>query len=544
MRHVALMGITGGVTFIAALIAFVLVPRQATRTAQVVSTPIEERPDTLAAARLRDRAGLQIAAADSVLGAARRLAAPVAFTPIDTFPPEAVARRDSLVAIISTLNRLIARVENAPLPSSYRALGESQLMAGDPSVRALLDSLTELERERDAFGAVGGVDPVYVALTTRATSIGRTIQSIAVGKRNGVRSEAALLRPAPPPALPRVSVDTARFVAERLNAQRVLVGAQQELANMRRKSLEIDQKSAQARNLANVNTPPLAMLAAASILALVMGFAVALGIELRIPHVADAREAEQVTGARVLTIVQPAEVIDRSRRQADVDAPPLIDIVSQAYRTLYLHLAATESTISIVTIAGDEPAIVAAVAANLAAAAAYEARSALLVDVDPSTSAVANVLRIRSDPGLSAVIAGTSSWPEAIVSTTIGRDRPLDVLPSGSRRTGAAGVAITPQVRSEFARLERRYDLIVIAAPTSYVQRGSTSIIPAPDIVYCARLARTSIKELRTAVESLRGVNMRVHGIVLWNDDLPQLEPLDAPSRPGESASAEMASAR
>src|SRR5438876_11656436 len=85
----------------------------------------------------------------------------------DTFPPAVRAQRDSLSAELATLNRLIDRAENAPLPTSYRALAASPTVAADPRVRVLLDSLADIERERNAFGAVGGVDPVDLSLTSR-----------------------------------------------------------------------------------------------------------------------------------------------------------------------------------------------------------------------------------------------------------------------------------------------------------------------------------------------------------------------------------------
>jgi Mrp family chromosome partitioning ATPase len=267
------------------------------------------------------------------------------------------------------------------------------------------------------------------------------------------------------------------------------------------------------------------MLGAALVLALSVGFAVALGIELRSPRISDARETEQVTAARVLTVVKPAEVVaERSRRQADAEAPPLIDIVSENYRRLYLHLAATEANVPIVTIAGDDAGIVGTVASNLAAAAAYEARSTLVVDVDPATCIVASVLRIRPNPGFSGIVAGISDWTDSIVSTTIGRDRPLDVLPSGTRRGVTPSPEAAERIRADFSRMERRYDLIVIAAPTAYVLQQSTSVMPSPDVVLCARVGYTRISDLKKAVDGLRKLDLRVHGIVLWDDDLPQIE--------------------
>ena len=526
LRRVVVFGVVGGVVFVAALIAFVVVPRNASKKALAVASRIEARADSSPAVAARDQYQTELTRTDSVLNAARLAAMPVPTPVIDTFPPAVRAQRDSLNGELATLNRLIDRAENAPLPTSYRALAASPAVAADPRVRVLLDSLADIERERNAFGAVGGVDPVYLALTSRATAIGRSIQGIADVKRGEVRGKLALIRPiAAPVAKPKILVDTAALLARSAAAQQSYAAAVKQLEQINQRNARIDRESAHARELANVGAPPWAMLAAAVVLALAVGFAASFGTELKRPHIADPREAEQVSGARVLTVIRPPEVVvERSRRQADVEAPPLIDVVSESYRTLYLHIASVEASVPIVTITGDDPGIVATVAANLAASAAYEARSTLLVDVDPTTCSVASVLRIRPDPGLSGIITGSATWPEAIVPTTIGRDRPLDVLPSGTRRAGLPEPNTVEEVRKELARMQRRYDFIIIAAPTSYVQRSASSIIPSPDVILCARIAHTTVGGLKTAVDSLRGADMRIHGLVLWDAEMPQLE--------------------
>jgi tyrosine-protein kinase Etk/Wzc len=529
------MGIVGGLVFIASLIAFVLVPRQATRAAVRVSATIEERPDSNRTVALRNRAAAQIAAADSMLEAARRIVAPAPVAVIDTFPPEAIARRQALAAEVATLGRLIDRAENAPLPASYRALATAPSLAADPVVRALLDSLLDIERERDAFGTVGGVDPVYVALTSRATAVGRSIQAIAESRRLAARQQLALLRPAAPPPPRRAQVDTTRFVAQRVTNERIYGDAVRALAQMQAVNERIDQETSKARDLANVGAPPLAMLAAALVLALTLGFGASLFLELRRPTIADSREAEQVTGVRVLSVIEPTEfTAERGRRLADVTAPPLIDVVSESYRRLYLHLAATEANVPVVTVAGDDAAIVATVASNIAAAAAFEARSTLLVDVDAATSTIGSIFRIPSNPGLAGIIDGRSEWAGSIVQTMIGRDRYLDVLPSGTKKPRVPEGSAAQRIRGDFARMERRYDLIVIAAPTAYVQRGPTSIIPGPDVVLCARVAHTRIARLKDQVQSLRAMDLRIHGIVLWNDDMPVIEAHDERGDPGQ----------
>ena len=157
-RRFAVMGIVGGLVFIAALMAFVLVPRQATRAAVQVSAILEERPDSGRVVAERNSAIARIVSADSALAVARRVVAQAPVAVLDTFPPEAIARRQIVQRDITTLNRLIERANNAPLPASYRALGTSAPLAADPQVQPLLEQLGEIERERDAFGAVGGVD--------------------------------------------------------------------------------------------------------------------------------------------------------------------------------------------------------------------------------------------------------------------------------------------------------------------------------------------------------------------------------------------------
>jgi len=521
LRRVLVFGIVGGVVFVAALIAFVVVPRNASRKALAVASRIEARTDSSPAVAARDRYLAEARNTDSVLNAARLAAMPVVTPVIDTFPPAVRVQRDSLNAELATLNRLIERAENSPLPTSYRALAASPAVAADPRVRVLLDSLATVERDRNAFGAAGAVDPVYLSLTSRANAIGRSIQGIADAKRGEVRGKLALIRPTAAVVVrPKILVDTAALLTRYAAAQQNYTAAVRQLDQINQKNARIDRESARARELANVGAPPWAMLAAAVVLALAVGFAASFGTELKRPHIADQREAEQISGARVLTVIRPPEVVvERSRRQADVEAPPLIDVVSESYRTLYLHIASVEASVPIVTITGDDPGIVATVASNLAASAAYEARSTLLVDVDPTTCSVASVLRI-----LSGIITGNATWPEAIVPTTIGRDRPLDVLPSGTRRAGLPEPDVVEEVRKELARMQRRYDFIIITAPTSYVQRSASSIIPAPDVILCARIAHTTVGGLKTAVDSLRGADMRIHGLVLWDAEMPQLE--------------------
>jgi Mrp family chromosome partitioning ATPase len=301
--------------------------------------------------------------------------------------------------------------------------------------------------------------------------------------------------------------------------------------------------AAQARQIANVDAPPWAMLASAMVIALALGFAVSLLLEVRNPHIADVREAERTAGTRVLTVVDPREqIVERARRQSDVEAPPLIDVISDTYRILYLHLSSLDAPVNAVTITGDDMDIASTVAVNVAAIAAYEARSTLVIDGDPVTGGVAGALRVPPDPGLTAVLAEKVALSDAVVFTTIGRDQMLAVIPSG-KRTGQPTASAVKKVKDDLGRMSSRYDMIVFTAPLGQTKQDPTTVLPTIDVILCARMARTPLRELSSAVETLRGAGMRVHGLVLWNTEAPRLrtrdELLSAAKRPPREATLE-----
>ncbi len=529
LRRRALVSAVSGAAFVCVLIGLILIPRETTRLVRIASQHPSEKPvDTAAAADAVVLARASIRQADSALAAARRvvvLQRPPVAIPQDTLSPALRGERDSLTTMLASLDASMTRAAESPLPPAFKSLGTSPALAGDQRVRVWLDSLDQVDKLRAPFGALGAGDPIYVALTARVNELGRSIRDAASERRSELRAQIAPLAPPPPPAatLQTTHVDTTGFVNARVAATEEFLLARQQLDSLRRGNAKIDTAATLARAVANVGAPPIAMLGAALVIAMAVGFSIVFVGEVRHPRVAHMREGEAVSNARVLSVIESSSVVERGRRQSDIEAPPLIDITSENYRTLYLFLAATEASVPVVTLTGDIPAVVATVAANLAAVAAYEARSTLLVDGDPSTSTIASVLRLESDPGLLGVLGGREELSAAIVTTKIGRDRPLDVLPSGHGRIGTASTDAVSKLHDSLARMERRYDFIVIAVPSSYAQLVTNTIIPAPDVIVCAQVGVTEIADLRGAVKGLRAAGKVVHGIVLWDDETPRL---------------------
>lgn len=510
--------LVGGTVFIIAIIGLVVVPRQVRRSNRPSILP-QQRPDSGAASASAARARSALEESDRELAAARDSLAAALASSRDTLSPALRARRDSLSAALGAINRLLARVENAPLPASYRALAQSPLVRRNPRVKELLDSLDVVERERQDFGAAGGVDPIFVALTTRAATIGRSISDIAYRERNRLREQIAVLRQTQPQRDTLMPSIVARFKeAARDSVRAELASADEKLAAIRLVHLRMDSATVKARELATVAAPPIAMLTASLVLAIFAGFAATLAREIHRPTVASSQEAEKVTGVRVIAVV--------TRAYSAVDgaaSPSLIDLDAESYRRLYLYLTGSKATLAMVTVTGDDPDIHAVVAANIAAAAGGEGRGTLLVDGDLARSPIAAIFGAPPVPGLADIIQKKAGWPEALEPIAIARESSLDLVPSG--RKGAAEITgdDSERIRRDLGRMARRYDVMVLNAPLAHVRLGARSMLPAPDLLLCARIGHTTLSGLRDSMSALRAAGTRVAGLVLWAGEDPRI---------------------
>lgn len=524
MRRPAAIIVTGVTLAALALMLLLLVPGRATRASTAVAARIPDRPDSTTALQVRQQATRQIVTADSLLQLARSDAMAPEPEIIDTIPPHLIPRREELIGAVNGLSALISRANSVPLPSSYRALGESPLMNGVPGVPELLDSLAQVEREREVLGAMTGADPMYISLTARAGEIGRSIAAAAVRRRAALRAELAPLLPARPPPRPVLVIDTLQVLAQREEARGYLLGADEELTRIRTRHAEIDELERRARELREVGAPLSATLAAAIVIGLALGFGFVLLLEMRAPRVADAREAELTAGVRVMAIARPRIVIpERDRRRSDIAVPENLDPFAGHYRSIYLHITTREEPLTNLAITGDEPEVAALVGVNVAAFDVREARSAIVVDTDPLTAGVARALEVPSEPGLSDVLSGTTSWTDAIQYVAIGRDQVLAVMPSG-RRSGQPSPELAERVRADLTRLASRHDLIVFVTAVDQTRVHPTTVLLSRDVVLCARLGHTRVTRLREMMKQLREAEMTVHGVVLWDAEPPDLE--------------------
>ena len=527
VRRPLRIAVVGLIVFVVALVTLVALPRQAQRAAAIVAPAPTEWRDTarLIAAVAQERTRFD--SVEASLAAIRGLLMRPTLAPaIESLPPETLARRDSLAAIVTSLARLIARVEQSPLAASYRALADAPALRDERAVKALVDSLGDVERERDAFGAVGGIDPNYVALTARATQIGHAIQEIADVKRAQLQREAQALTPPAPAPVARPVIDTLRRVTHRDSVRQLLEARTRLLDEARRVNVSVERRAERARELANISAPPIALLAASIVLGVAAGFAGALVGEMRRPCVADVRESERATGLRVLAHMQPYEPPpERVRRRADRELPPLLEPGADGYRFLYLQVSGMMPGSWTVTLAGHDSSLAAVVAANVATLAALDARASVLIDADPAGCA-AGVMRVAPGPGVGEIARGELAWSEAPVTQTVGRDRAADVVPAGRR---AEPAEIAAALAREIPRLARRYDSVVVTSGLASLLEAP--VLAIPRIILVVRAGSTVIAELTRDVAALRANGAQLLGLVLWDRDEPHVptrEELDA----------------
>lgn len=524
VQRPVVIGTVGIGAFVAALVALVLAPQQV-RQSHPSAIPAAPRPDTAAFIAALTHARGRLSAAESSLAVARTTPAPA--QPVEDTPnPAAVAQRDSLSAAVSDLDALLARVETAPVSASYHALAESPQLASIPRVKSLVDSLGEIERDRDALGTTAAADPVFVALTSRATEIGRAIQAIGQARRDSIRQRIARLNMPTQRVVvtPTPVLDTASWVAERDSAQSLVRQATAALADARATSRDLDRELAREHEAATRSAPPVALLAAALVIGIALGFGSAFFDELRHPRVSDEHELERVTGSRVLATIRPRpRDPDRDRRLSDRMAPPYFDPGAAGYQLTYLHVSRTGASRLVLTIVAADTSIAAVVGMNVAAIAADEARSTIIVDTDAQALPVAAALRSHAEPGIADIVRDHIDWSEITTQTMIGRDRVIDVIPSGISTTRLEPAVVTELFRQEAGRLARHYEAIVVVAGVDQAVAGLPGALPIPDTIICARLGHTRLADLQAALDGIRAAGGNALGIVLWDSVPPAL---------------------
>ena len=304
---------------------------------------------------------------------------------------------DSVRAAASALSARLERAQNAPLAASWRALAADPLMQQDPRVRALADSLADAERSRNDYDAVGGVDPIYLELSSRVTAYGRAIE------RSATQQLAAMLRtPGSAPGAQvamrsgpsaadldrRYAADSTRYIAARLRRDRAVRTADSVTALLtarRSEALQRDSARARAQRRVDALAPPVAMLSASAAAAIGVALLVALLLEVRSPRLADDREVVSQSRAPLLLSI----------RATDASSS---DALTSAFSQLVFDLEGALVTARTLVVVSDDAGLASRTAARIAERLGYDGRSVRVVSPRQGTARATTRRRGRATP--------------------------------------------------------------------------------------------------------------------------------------------------
>ena len=526
IRHPLRIGLVAAVVCLASLVALVVVPQRQRRAAERLPD-VAARVDTVVLltrdAAIHDRLTAADRAVDSLRAALSGLerAEEAAATARSARRGVPTTTRDSLTVFLAELSRLIDRATSAPLLASYRALAGARALAGDAHVRALADSLGDIEQRREAFGAAGGVDPVYVGLTAQAAAIGRAIGDVAERRRVALRhrlAEASSGVFADAPALAgldsvRATLDTAPALAALDSLRRSAEATGHQLDVARATNARIMTAVAVARERANVATPPLAMLVATLVLGIVLGMLVSLVQETTRPRLSGAAEIERRFGARVIgTLDGP----DPGASGPGAPSPGARAAGETATRIARRLLSISDASPRVAVI-GDNPGVVGMVVMALAVAAADDARAVLLIDTDSRHAPLLRRLRRRGSAGVTDVLIGGAQWADTLLAHVGSHSLAIDIIPPGAPIARAPLTANVERAGAALARYAAAWDLVLFAVTS--VDRPIVDMLLAyagvRDAIVCAQVGETELATLAAEHRGLERRQVRHRGVVL-----------------------------
>ncbi len=444
-----------------------------------VSPPRRYTPRTVAVA---DSARLSPGGSDSTRtpvdsNATQGVAPSNAASPFSLALPAAVAIPDSVKIVVAALSARLERAQNAPLAASWRSLAADPLLQQDARVRALADSLADAERTRNEYDAVGGVDPIYLELSSRVTAYGRAIERSALQRIGALLEEATTVGPVVatrvgPTAEERARrfvADSARYVTARARrdaAAEVSDSVAALLAVQRSAALQRDSSRARAQRRVDALAPPLAMLTASAAAAVGLALLVAILLEVRAPRLADDREV--TSQARVPVLL--------SIRETDASTP---DALTSAFSQLVFDLEASLVSTRTLLVVSDDGVLAARTAARMAERLGYNGRSVRIVSPRQGTARMTTRVRRRATPTATQAVLVQPERSQGVAWTG------EFFLESVSSDTITVRAGTLDDVRPALAAGEQDTQVVLVvrigSTPTMWLSRARAEIHRTPN---------------------------------------------------------------
>jgi capsular exopolysaccharide synthesis family protein len=155
------------------------------------------------------------------------------------------------------------------------------------------------------------------------------------------------------------------------------------------------------------------------------------------------------------------------------------------------------------------------VAANLAVAAARVGLHVILVDTDLRNPALAKLLGLGDQPGLSDALASAEPAHKYLLDSGVDN---LRVLPGGSKPPNPAELLASAAAHSMLVELQEDCDLLILDSAPILPVADSLELMPSVDVVLMvARRSVTRLRQLAAAADRVERVGATVSGVV-YND--------------------------
>lgn len=262
-----------------------------------------------------------------------------------------------------------------------------------------------------------------------------------------------------------------------------------------------------------VSPKTLLNLAAAALIGLLLGVALAVVRDLLDHTMKTFAEVEKVAGAPVMASVAFDRSVPKSPLLTDVHG---FSPRSEAFRLLrtnlqYLDLDAQPRSLVITSaVPGDGKTNT---STNLAIALAQAGQRVLLVDGDLRRPRVADLLGLESKVGLTTVLVGRSTLEESIQTHA---ETGLHFFAGGPVPPNPTEVLQSGAVRDLIGRLGEMYDMVIIDAPPLLPVADAAILAHAADgALMVMRHSKTTEDQLEGAALRLESVGARLFGVVV-----------------------------
>ncbi|MFN2216402.1 MAG: polysaccharide biosynthesis tyrosine autokinase [Anaerolineales bacterium] len=192
--------------------------------------------------------------------------------------------------------------------------------------------------------------------------------------------------------------------------------------------------------------------------------------------------------------------------------------ISEAFRTLRTNLEFTgvdkPLKIILVTSAGPGEGKT-TVASNLAFVLSQSNKKVILLDADLRKPTVHKKFGLSNRVGLSDVLRGKMTVPEAIIRWSNNGSREMGILTSGSIPPNPAELLGSEKMGKILKELTTLADYVVIDTPPLLVADAQVLSSIVSGILLVVKPGKTHIESARTAVEQLKRANTRILGVVL-----------------------------